>query len=45
MRLRVTPTGIVTANPDSATRRVGRVSHFTLPAVSLFLPELVLPLV
>jgi len=36
---------IVAANPDSATRRVERVSHFTLPAVSLFLPELVLPLV
>ncbi len=45
MWLRVTPTGIVTANPDSATRRVGCVSQFTLPAVSLFLSELVLPLV
>jgi hypothetical protein len=41
----VTPTGIVTANPDSATRRVARVSHFTLTAVSLFLLELVMPLV
>jgi len=36
---------IVTANPDSATRRVARVSLFLLPAVSLFLSELVLPLV
>ena len=43
--LRVTPTGIVTANPDSATRRVGCVSQFTLPAVSLILSELVMPLV
>ncbi len=45
MRLRVTPTGIVTADADSATRRVERVSHFTLTAVSFTLPELVLPLV
>jgi len=36
---------IVAANPDSATRRVERVSQFTLPAVSFTLPELVLPLV
>jgi len=36
---------IVTADTDSATRRVERVSHSTLTAVSLTLPELVLPLV
>jgi len=41
----VTPSKIVTANPDSATRRVARVSHCTLTAVSLFLLELVMPLV
>ncbi len=42
---RVPLSKIVTANPDSATRRVGCVSHSTLPAVSLILPELVMPLV
>ncbi len=45
MRLRMPLSKIVTANPDSATRRGGRVSHFTLPAVSLTLLEVVLPLV
>jgi len=42
---RVPLSKIVTANPDSATRRVERVSQFTLPAVSLILSELVMPLV
>ena len=45
MRLRMPLSKIVTADTDSATLRVGRVSHFTLPAVSLTLPELVMPLV
>jgi len=45
VRLRMPLSKIVTANPDSATCRVGRVSHFTLTAVSFTLPELVLPLV
>jgi len=36
---------IVAADTDSATRRVGCVSPFLLPAVSLFLPELVMLLV
>ncbi len=42
---RVPLSKIVTANPDSATRRVGCVSLFLLLAVSLFLSELVMPLV
>ncbi len=45
MRLRMPLAQIVTANPDSATRRVERVSPFVLPAVSLILLELVMPLV
>jgi len=36
---------IVAADTDSATRRVERVSHSTLTAVSWILPELVMPLV
>jgi len=42
---RVPLSKIVTADTDSAPCRVGCVSHFTLLAVSLFLSELVMPLV